>query len=99
LRQLASKDPKAQGVKAEQFVDSTFLTELDKSGFIGRLYKPTQVVATRERPRPVVLAVTAKSNAPVKNKTKVAAIPAPEAKTKPAAVSTTSVPTTPARLK
>jgi len=93
LRQLASKDPKAQGVKAEQFVDSTFLTELDKSGFIRGLYKPTQVVATRERPRPVVLAVTAKSNAPVKNKTKVAVTPALEAK--PPAVSTTSVPTTP----
>lgn len=95
LRQLASKDPKAQGVKAEQFVDSTFLTELDKSGFIDRLYKPTQVVATRKQPRPVVPAVTAKSNAPVKNKTKVASIPAPEAETKPAAESTTSVPTTP----
>jgi NitT/TauT family transport system substrate-binding protein len=93
LRQLASKDPKAQGVKAEQFVDSTFLTELDKSGFIDRLYKPTQVVATREQPRPVVPAVTAKSNAPVKNKTKVAVTPALEAKTEPAAVSTTSVPT------
>jgi NitT/TauT family transport system substrate-binding protein len=99
LRQLASKDPKAQGVKAEQFVDSTFLTELDKSGFIDRLYKPTQVVATREQPRPVVPAVTAKSNAPVKNKTKVAVTPALEAKTEPAAVSTTSVPTTPVSAK
>jgi hypothetical protein len=72
-------------------VDSTFLTELDKSGFIDRLYKSTQVVTTRGQPRPVVL--TAKSNAPVKNKTKVAATPALEAK--PAAVSTTSVPTAP----
>jgi NitT/TauT family transport system substrate-binding protein len=99
LRQLASKDPKAQGVKAQQFVDSTFLTELDKSGFIDRLYKPTQVVATREQPRPVVPAVTAKSNVPVKNKTKVAVTPALEAKTESAAMSTTSVPTTPVSAK
>jgi ABC-type nitrate/sulfonate/bicarbonate transport system substrate-binding protein/LysM repeat protein len=47
LRELARKEPKAQTARAEQFVDLTFVKELDSSGFIDRLYKATPVVATR----------------------------------------------------
>jgi NitT/TauT family transport system substrate-binding protein len=47
LRELARKEPKAQTARPEQFVDLTFVKELDSSGFIDRLYKATPVVATR----------------------------------------------------
>ncbi|HEY7560107.1 MAG TPA: ABC transporter substrate-binding protein [Candidatus Binatia bacterium] len=45
LRELSAKNPKAQSARPEQFVNSTFLRELDSSGFIDRLYKTTPVVA------------------------------------------------------
>jgi LysM repeat protein len=48
LRELASKEPRAQIARPEQFVDLTFVKELDSSGFIDRLYKDRPVVATRQ---------------------------------------------------
>lgn len=39
LDQIAERDPKAKAVKPEQFVDTSFLQELDQSGFIDGLYK------------------------------------------------------------
>jgi len=36
---LAERDPRAKTVKPEQFVDFTFIRELDQSGFIDGLYK------------------------------------------------------------
>jgi NitT/TauT family transport system substrate-binding protein len=36
---LAERDPRAKNVKPEQFVDLTFIKELDQSGFIDGLYK------------------------------------------------------------
>jgi NitT/TauT family transport system substrate-binding protein len=39
LRELGAKDPNARSAKPEQFVDLTFIKELDSSGFIDRLYK------------------------------------------------------------
>jgi NitT/TauT family transport system substrate-binding protein len=48
-RELAAKDPKAREAKAEQFVDLTFVRELDTSGFIDRLYKST-VASAKETP-------------------------------------------------
>jgi NitT/TauT family transport system substrate-binding protein len=48
LRELAARDPKAKGAKAEEFVNLTFIKELDSSGFIDRLYKTQPVVASRE---------------------------------------------------
>ncbi len=36
---LAERDPRAKSVKPEQFVDFTFIRELDQSGFIDGLYK------------------------------------------------------------
>jgi NitT/TauT family transport system substrate-binding protein len=48
LREMGAKDPKAAAAKPEQFVDLTFVRELDKSGFIDRLYKSPPAVASRE---------------------------------------------------
>jgi len=35
----AERDPRAKTTKPEQFVDMTFIRELDQSGFIDGLYK------------------------------------------------------------
>jgi nucleoid-associated protein YgaU len=48
LRELAAKEPKAQTARPEQFVELTFLKELDSSGFIDRLYEVKSVVPTRQ---------------------------------------------------
>ena len=40
LREMGAKDPAARSAKPEQFVDLTFIKELDGSGFVDRLYKP-----------------------------------------------------------
>jgi NitT/TauT family transport system substrate-binding protein len=52
LRELSDQNPKAQSARPEQFVNSTFLRELDASGFIERLYKTTPVVAPTGGKRP-----------------------------------------------
>jgi len=39
LIELGEKDPKARAAKAEEFVDMSFVKELDDSGFIDGLYK------------------------------------------------------------
>ena len=39
IEDLAERDPRAKNVKPEQFVDLTFIKELDQSGFIDGLYK------------------------------------------------------------
>ena len=36
---LAERDPRAKSAKPEQFVDMSFIRELDQSGFIDALYK------------------------------------------------------------
>jgi NitT/TauT family transport system substrate-binding protein len=36
---IAERDPRAKTVKPEQFIDATFIRELDQSGFIDSLYK------------------------------------------------------------
>jgi NitT/TauT family transport system substrate-binding protein len=48
LRELAARDPKAKAAKPEDFVNLTFVKELDDSGFIDRLYKTPPVLANRE---------------------------------------------------
>jgi len=48
LREVGAKDPKAAAARPEQFVDLTFVGELDKSGVIDRLYKASPSVASRE---------------------------------------------------
>jgi len=39
LDDIAGRDPKTKNAKPEQFVDFTFIRELDQSGFIDRLYR------------------------------------------------------------
>lgn len=46
LRELALEDPKARSARAEEFVDLAFVEELDRSGFVDRLYR-TPVTASR----------------------------------------------------
>jgi nucleoid-associated protein YgaU len=52
LQELAPKDPKAKAARPEQFVDMSFVKELDASGFIDRLYKAKPVVAGGGTPQP-----------------------------------------------
>ena len=55
LRELAATSPKAGAARPEDFVDLTFMKELDGSGFIDRLYKkPSPVLASRESAAPSV---------------------------------------------
>jgi NitT/TauT family transport system substrate-binding protein len=39
LDQIGEKDPRARGMRAEQFVDTSFMQELEKEGFIAQLWK------------------------------------------------------------
>jgi hypothetical protein len=39
IDELAERDPRAKNAKPEQFVDMTFIRELDQSGYIDGLYK------------------------------------------------------------
>ncbi|HET9916093.1 MAG TPA: ABC transporter substrate-binding protein [Candidatus Binatia bacterium] len=39
LDELAERDPRAKNAKPEQFIDASFIRELDQSGFIDSLYK------------------------------------------------------------
>jgi NitT/TauT family transport system substrate-binding protein len=52
LRELAARDPKANTAKPEDFVDLTFIKELDSSGFIDRLYKTQPLVASGQASQP-----------------------------------------------
>ena len=51
LRELAATNPKTTSARPEDFVDLTFIKELDSSGFIDRLYKAPTVVANRDEQR------------------------------------------------
>jgi NitT/TauT family transport system substrate-binding protein len=45
LAEMSAKDPKAQRARPEEFVDMSFIKELDGSGYIDRLYKSQPVAA------------------------------------------------------
>ena len=76
LRELGAKDAIARSARPQQFVDLSFMKELDSSGFIDRLYKSSAVAkATPSRSEPVSSAPPAPPA-----KTQVA-----DAKTKPVA--------------
>lgn len=71
LRELAARDPKTKAARPEEFVDLTFVRELDSSGFIDRLYKTQPLVAAREEPRPAAGPVSVKEKSkPVSEKAK-----------------------------
>ncbi|HXV81269.1 MAG TPA: ABC transporter substrate-binding protein, partial [Candidatus Binatia bacterium] len=66
LRELAIKDPNARSAKPEQFVDLTFIKELDSSGFIDRLYKSPVVAKAAPAPaEPLPAPEIAKEPAPL----------------------------------
>jgi ABC-type nitrate/sulfonate/bicarbonate transport system substrate-binding protein/LysM repeat protein len=70
LRELATTNPKATA-RPEEFVDLTFIKELDTSGFVDRLYKATPVVASREEQRATSAPANIKEkSAPAIEKTK-----------------------------
>ena len=56
LREMAAKEPAARNARPEQFVDLSFIKELDSSGFIDQLYKTTVVAkvspSVESRPAP-----------------------------------------------
>ena len=81
LRELAARDPKAKAARPEDFVDLTFIKELDSSGYIDRLYKTQPVVATRQEP-PATAPAAASPKAPAQPK--AAPPPAKVASAKPA---------------
>src|SRR6266536_137696 len=66
LREMGVKDPNARSARPEQFVDLSFMKELDSSGFIDRLYKTKpvakQIPASTEKP--AATPVTAKATRP-----------------------------------
>jgi NitT/TauT family transport system substrate-binding protein len=51
LREVAATNPKITVPRPEEFVDLSFIKELDSSGFIDRLYKATPLLASREEQR------------------------------------------------
>jgi nucleoid-associated protein YgaU len=84
LRELGVKDPNARSAKPEQFVDLTFIKELDSSGFIDRLYK-SNVVAKASPPRAEPLPapeIAKEKTAPAEAKSKTVVA---EERTKPVA--------------
>jgi NitT/TauT family transport system substrate-binding protein len=60
LREMGVKDPNARSARAEQFVDLTFIKELDSSGFIDRLYKSATVAKSGPRTGPTSAPIIAK---------------------------------------
>ena len=64
LDELRGKEPKAQTARPEQFVDLTFVKELDSSGVIDRLYKTTPTVVAGEEVRPADARLSVKSKQP-----------------------------------
>jgi hypothetical protein len=48
LREIAASTPKTATARPEDFVDLTFVKELDASGFIDRLYKSTSAIAKQK---------------------------------------------------
>jgi LysM repeat protein len=53
LQELAVTEPKAKSSRPEQFVDMSFVKELDSSGFIDGLYKSKPSLAALSRPTSV----------------------------------------------
>jgi NitT/TauT family transport system substrate-binding protein len=91
LREMAAKEPAARNARPEQFVDLTFIKELDTSGFIDQLYKtpvvaeapparePQPVLETPKVPKPPVTEVRVKTVAKEEPQPPVAAETPPPA--------------------
>ena len=68
LREMAARDAKAKAARPEDFVDLTFIKELDSSGYIDRLYKTQPVVARQEPPAAAPPVASPKAKAPAQPK-------------------------------
>jgi len=68
LRELTATEPKAKAARPEQFVDISFIKELDSSGFIDGLYKASPSLASRPKPTPVTETGAAPSSVPPADK-------------------------------
>jgi LysM repeat protein len=68
LREFGLKDAAARSAKPEQFIDLTFIKELDNSGFIDRLYKTSPVAQAAPRTHPVPAPVAIKEKIPAAEK-------------------------------
>jgi LysM repeat protein len=78
LGELGAKDPKAKAAKPEQFVDMSFVKELDDSGAIDRLYKTAPVVVKGQtRPPAAPASIMEQKGAPPAKETQVASKPQP----------------------
>ncbi|MGH7826162.1 MAG: ABC transporter substrate-binding protein, partial [Candidatus Binatia bacterium] len=77
LREWGAKDPAARAARPEQFVDLTFVKELDSSGFIDRLYKSQAVAKAPPRAEPTPAPVVASAPAPSATSARVAPIVTP----------------------
>jgi NitT/TauT family transport system substrate-binding protein len=75
LRELATANPKTTWSRPEDFVDLTFIKELDSSGFIDRLYKAPTAVANRDEQRsmPAPASIKEKYSAAIETTKPVAA--------------------------
>jgi LysM repeat protein len=107
LREMGIKEPAARNARPEQFVDLTFMKELDSSGFVDHLYKTQSLAkaAPRANPAPVVVAakekpVTVDTNvkpAAIENKVnEVAKVIAPAPEKTQLSVASTAKPLKPA---
>src|SRR5215475_3252987 len=72
LQELAPKDPKAKAARPEQFVDMSFVKELDGSGFIDRLYKAKPALTASETRPPVASPSTTEKGTAAAQKKEVA---------------------------
>jgi NitT/TauT family transport system substrate-binding protein len=86
LREMGIKDPAARAARPEQFVDLSFMNELDSSGFIDRLYKTTAVAKAAPAAKPA--ASTKPASSDVKSTMKPATGGADKAEVTPAALKT-----------
>ncbi len=64
LREMGAKDAAARTARPEQFVDLSFIKELDSSGFIDRLYKTSAVAKSAPRTQPAAATPTVAKSAP-----------------------------------
>ncbi|HET8562886.1 MAG TPA: ABC transporter substrate-binding protein, partial [Candidatus Binatia bacterium] len=106
LREMGVKDANARTARPEQFVDLSFMQELDRSGFIDRLYRmPLAKASPRQEPtapaaiakaKPVQTESKAKTGT-VEEKAKSVAPPAEDLKTAKASRGTVASPSSQAQ--
>jgi NitT/TauT family transport system substrate-binding protein len=84
LREIGAKDPAARAAKPEQFVDMTFVKELDASGFIDRLYKAQPLAKpSPSKTEPARAPAVASKAAPPPARVEPSPVPPPTTKAPP----------------